>query len=126
MRPVAARRLADTNTAKAIARKGQGGRLGRPAADVQWRLVFFYRVNIERGVLMPRGSIAGRTHGQEHSIEIERRFEEALVKSEVLFTNLGPNRFDAIGKVALFGRCFMFMDAQDPSVVLIERRTCES
>lgn len=41
---------------------------------------------------------------------------------EVLITPLGPNVFDDFGKMALFGRCFMFMDAQDPKVVRIERK----
>ena len=35
----------------------------------------------------------------------------------------GPNFFDDAGKKALFGRCFMFMDAQRPNVLRVERKT---
>jgi hypothetical protein len=46
--------------------------------------------------------------------EIERNHQDALATSEVLITALGSNKFDDFGKKALFGRCFMFMDAQNP------------
>lgn len=59
---------------------------------------------------------------QEHWGEIDRRHQEALATHEVLITQLGQNRFDDFGKKALFGRCFMFMDAQDPKIVRIERK----
>jgi hypothetical protein len=59
---------------------------------------------------------------KEHWIEIDRHHQEALATDEVLITGLGPNRFDDFGKKALFGRCFMFMDAQDSKLVRIERR----
>jgi hypothetical protein len=58
---------------------------------------------------------------EEHRAEIDRRHLDALAEHEVLVTPLGPNRFDDFGKAALFGRCFMFMDAQDPRVVRVER-----
>ena len=54
---------------------------------------------------------------------IDRNHQKALATSEVLMTPLGSNVFDEFGKAALFGRCFMFMDAQDPKVVRIVRRT---
>jgi hypothetical protein len=60
---------------------------------------------------------------EAHWAEIDRRHQQALATHEVLVTQLGPNRFDDFGKKALFGRCYMFMDAQDPKVVRIERRT---
>lgn len=53
--------------------------------------------------------------------EIDRRHQGALVTNEVLITELGHNKFDDFGKNALFGRCFMFMDAQSPRVVRLER-----
>ncbi len=53
--------------------------------------------------------------------EIDRNHLDALATSEVLMTPLGPNKFDDFGKKALFGRCYMFMDAQNPRVVKIER-----
>jgi hypothetical protein len=57
----------------------------------------------------------------KHWAEIERMHLDALATHEVLMTPLGPNKFDDFGKKALFGRCFMFMDAQAPEVVQIVR-----
>lgn len=54
--------------------------------------------------------------------EIDRCHQQALATDEVLMTPMGPNVFDDFGKKALFGRCFMFMDADAPKVVRIERR----
>ncbi|MGM9485873.1 hypothetical protein [Ideonella sp. YS5] len=54
-------------------------------------------------------------------IEIQAKHQDALATHEVLITPLGPNKFDDHGKKALFGRCYMFMDAQDPTVSRIER-----
>lgn len=54
--------------------------------------------------------------------EIDKQYLQALATDEVLITELGPNRFDDFGKKALFGRCFMFMDAQNPKVIRVERR----
>ncbi len=59
----------------------------------------------------------------EHWDEIDRNHQQALATSEVLITPLGPNKFDDFGKKALFGRCFMFMDAQKPVVVQVVRNT---
>ena len=53
---------------------------------------------------------------REHWSEIERNHLDALATHEVLMTPLGQNKFDDFGKKALFGRCFMFMDAQDTVV----------
>jgi hypothetical protein len=53
--------------------------------------------------------------------EIEKNHLDALAKDEVLITPGGPNNFDDFGKKALFGRCFMFMDAQNPEVVRVVR-----
>ncbi len=53
--------------------------------------------------------------------EIDEQHQRALATAEVLITPLGPNKFDDFGKQALFGRCYMFMDAQEPNVVRIER-----
>lgn len=60
---------------------------------------------------------------EEHWAEIQGRHLDALATDEVLMTSKGPNVFDDHGKAALFGRCYMFMDAQDPKVVRIERKT---
>jgi hypothetical protein len=53
--------------------------------------------------------------------EIEANHQGALAGEEVLLTPLGPNKFDTFGMKALFGRCFMFMDAQDPRVIQVVR-----
>jgi len=58
---------------------------------------------------------------QSNWAEIERNHQDALATAEVLTTRLGPNKFDDFAKKALFGRCYMFMDAQNPKVVKIER-----
>jgi hypothetical protein len=58
----------------------------------------------------------------KHWAEIDSQHQRALATSEVLFTPLGQNTFDDFGKKALFGRCYMFMDAQSPEVIRIERR----
>jgi len=58
---------------------------------------------------------------EEHWIEIDKQHQRALATSEVLITPLGHNTFDDFGKKALFGRCYMFMDAQSPKVIRIER-----
>lgn len=60
---------------------------------------------------------------EAHWAEIDARHQDALAESEVMITPLGNNVFDDFGKKALFGRCYMFMDAQDPKVVRIERAT---
>lgn len=60
---------------------------------------------------------------EAHWAEIDARHQDALARSEVLITPLGSNVFDDFGKKALFGRCYMFMDAQNPQVVRIERAT---
>ncbi|AVP96821.1 hypothetical protein C7S18_06220 [Ahniella affigens] len=57
----------------------------------------------------------------QHWSEIEREHQRALATDEVLITPMGPNKFDEFGMKALFGRCFMFMDAQAPTVVRVER-----
>lgn len=50
----------------------------------------------------------------EHIDTILARHLDALATDEVLFTPAGPNKFDEFGMKALYGRAFMFMDAQDP------------
>jgi hypothetical protein len=58
---------------------------------------------------------------KENWSEIERNHQDALATHEVLITPLGQNQFDDFGKKALFGRCFMFMDAQEPVLERIVR-----
>jgi hypothetical protein len=52
---------------------------------------------------------------------INANHQKAIATAEVMITPLGNNVFDDFGKKALFGRCYMFMDAQSPAVVRIER-----
>lgn len=66
-------------------------------------------------------SIVLEEHVRQHWGEIDARHQGALATDEVLITPLGPNKFDDFGKKALFGRCFLFMDAQDPKVVRVVR-----
>ncbi|MFH0727896.1 MAG: hypothetical protein V2B19_16340 [Pseudomonadota bacterium] len=63
---------------------------------------------------------------QAHWGEIDRNHQRALVTSEVLITPLGNNIFDDFGKKVLFGRCYMFMDAQSPNIVKIVRKRTET
>jgi hypothetical protein len=71
----------------------------------------------------PAVNVVLRDVVERHWAEIDERHQDALATHEVLITPLGPNKFDDFGKKALFGRCFMFMDAQEPEVVRIERKT---
>lgn len=56
-----------------------------------------------------------------HWQEIKQKHQSALATDEVLITPLGHNTFDEFGIKALFGRCFMFMDAQAPKVERVIR-----
>jgi hypothetical protein len=58
--------------------------------------------------------------------EIQAEHERALTRSEVLITPQGPNKFDDFGMMALFGRCYLFMDAKSPQVLRIVRKTASS
>jgi hypothetical protein len=58
----------------------------------------------------------------QHWPDIDRNHQRALATSEVLMTPLGQNVFDAFGKKALFGRCYMFMDALNPHSINIVRK----
>jgi len=69
----------------------------------------------------PAANVVLRDVVEANWAEIEKHHLEALARAEVLMTPLGPNKFDAFGIAALFGRCYMFMDAQKPKVVRIVR-----
>ncbi len=70
----------------------------------------------------PAANVVLRDFATAHWAEIDANHLRALTPDEVLITPLGPNKFDDFGKMALFGRCFMFMDAQSPAVVRLVRR----
>jgi hypothetical protein len=57
----------------------------------------------------------------KHWPEIDEKHQSAIVANEVLITPLGQNKFDDFGKKALFGRCYMFMDAVSNKIIKIVR-----
>jgi hypothetical protein len=61
-----------------------------------------------------------------HMEEIRNKHIEALAESEVLITPLGNNKFDEFGMKALYGRAFMFMDAQKPEIVKVHRKNASN
>lgn len=69
----------------------------------------------------PAANVVLHDVAQAHWPEIEARHLDGLTASEVLFTPLGPNKFDAFGKQALLGRAYMFVDAQKPEIAEIKR-----
>jgi hypothetical protein len=71
----------------------------------------------------PAVNVVLKEVAQAHWAEIEQQHLNGLTASEVLMTPLGPNKFDAFGKQALLGRAYMFMDAQQPAVVRLERNS---
>jgi len=70
----------------------------------------------------PAVNVVLEQHVQEHWNLIDENHQRALATDVVLMTPPGSNVFDDFGKKALFGRCFMFMDAQDPKVIKIVRK----
>jgi hypothetical protein len=56
-----------------------------------------------------------------HWDEIEKRHLDGLTPGEVLITPLGHSKFDDVGKQALLGRAYMFMDAQSPEIIRLVR-----
>ena len=68
-------------------------------------------------------SVVSVALARAHWAEIEARHQDGLVAGEVLISPEGQNVFDDRGKMGLFGRSLMFMDAQAPEIVRIERRS---
>lgn len=58
----------------------------------------------------------------KHMDTIKSKHLDALATGEVLITGLGQNKFDEFGMQALYGRAFMFMDAQSPKVIRFYRK----
>jgi hypothetical protein len=71
----------------------------------------------------PAFNVVLKDFAQSRWTDIEANTDDALTPDEVLMTPLGPNKFDAFGKMALLGRCYFFMDAQDPQISALVRRT---
>ena len=59
----------------------------------------------------------------KHMSIIEQNHQKALARAEVLITPQGNNKFDEFGMKALFGRCYFFMDAKNPAVSRVVRKT---
>ena len=71
----------------------------------------------------PAVNVVLESQTNKHWNLIDENHQRALVTDEVLITPLGNNVFDDFGKKVLFGRCFMFMDAQALEVVQIVRKS---
>jgi hypothetical protein len=59
----------------------------------------------------------------KHMDLIRANHQRALAREEVLLGPAGPNVFDEFGMKALFGRCYFFMDAKNPEVVAVIRKS---
>lgn len=70
----------------------------------------------------PAYSIVFNDEFEKHREYIERNHMDGVVPAEVLLNAKGePNRFDDRGKIGLFGRARMFLDAQVPRIVHVWR-----
>ena len=66
----------------------------------------------------PAFTIVFKDEIENHWNYINENHQDGLCTSEVLLNaNHEPNTFDKIGKISLFGRAKMYMDAQEPEVV---------
>jgi hypothetical protein len=54
-------------------------------------------------------------------LQIDAKHMSALVPEEVLIMPAGPNKFDTFAKRVLFGRCYLFMDAETLEVDRVVR-----
>lgn len=65
----------------------------------------------------PAYSIVFRDEVEHNRDYIERNYLDGIVRAEVLINARGErNKFDDRGKIGLFGRARMFMDAQNPTI----------
>jgi hypothetical protein len=68
----------------------------------------------------PAYSIVFKDEFEKNRDYIEQNHLDGLVRAEVLLNaKREPNKFDDIGKIGLFARARMFLDAQNPVVVKI-------
>lgn len=68
----------------------------------------------------PAYSVVFKDEFDKHRDYIDRNHLDGVVRAEVLLNANGePNKFDDRGKIGLFGRARMFLDAQNPAVVQI-------
>lgn len=69
----------------------------------------------------PAYNVVINEYAEKHIDIIKKKHLDALATDEVLITPLGSNKFDEFGMKALYGRTFMFMDAQSLNIVKIHR-----
>ena len=66
----------------------------------------------------PAFTIVFKDELDNHWDYIEKNHQQGICTHEILIDRKGRrNVFDSIGKICLFGRAKMFMDAQDPEIV---------
>ena len=88
-------------------------------------------INMDDGNILvqynhPAFNVVINSFANNHMVTIKKRHLDALATSEVLITSLGNNVFDEFGMKVLYGRTFMFMDAQNPKIVKIYRHKSSS
>ncbi|MCC6937779.1 MAG: hypothetical protein IT226_06115 [Flavobacteriales bacterium] len=70
----------------------------------------------------PAYSVVFKEELEANRAYIDQNHLNGVVRDEVLLNaNREPNKFDDMGKIGLFGRARMFLDAQDPVVVQVWR-----
>lgn len=70
----------------------------------------------------PAYSVVFKDEVEAHREYIDQNHLDGIVRAEVLLNAKGePNKFDERGKIGLFGRARMFLDAQSPTVVQVWR-----
>jgi len=71
----------------------------------------------------PAGTVVFSDVVEANWAYIDNNHLDGLAQGEVLLNaNKERNRFDRLGKIALFGRAYMFMDAISPRVVKVCRQ----
>jgi hypothetical protein len=83
-------------------------------------------VNMDDGNILvqynhPAYNVVISEFANKHLANTKKNHLDALATDEVLITPMGSNKFDEFGMKALYGRTFMFMDAQSPKIVQIYR-----
>lgn len=69
--------------------------------------------------LHPAFTIVFKEEIEKYWDYIDHNHQDGICPDEVLINNQGKlNEFDKMGKIGLFGRSKMYMDAQDPQVIL--------
>jgi len=67
---------------------------------------------------LPAFTIVFKDEIENHWDYIDKNHQDGICRDEVLINGQGQhNVFDSVGKICLFGRAKMFMDAQTPKVV---------